>query len=169
MKRCLFIIPIFFIIQSHAQAPIPTTKAISFGFELAAPSNSVYTIGTGVSAKFEVPVVSVLSLSLTGGFTAMYYKGNLFNSSRTPGAAGFLPLKAGIKYYLSKEFYAEGEAGTAIETNYTKRDAFAFSIGPGFIIPLNDEKHGIDIGFRYESWSSQVRQTGIRVAYRFGL
>ena len=168
MKRYLFIISVFFTISSHAQITTPTTTAISLGFELAAPSNSIYTIGTGVSAKFELPVVSPLSLTLTGGFTAMYYKSNLFNSSRTPGAAGFLPLKAGLKYYLSKNFYAEGEAGTAIETNYDKRDAFAFSIGPGFIIPLSNEKQGIDIGFRYESWSNQLRQTGIRIAYRFG-
>jgi hypothetical protein len=168
MKKLILLLLIIYSIPSYAQITTPTTTAISLGFELAAPSNSVYTIGTGVSAKFELPVVSPLSLTLTGGFTAMYYKSNLFNSSRTPGAAGFLPLKAGLKYYFSKNFYAEGEAGTAIETNYDKRDAFAFSIGPGFIIPLTNEKQGIDISFRYESWSNQLRQTGIRIAYRFG-
>jgi hypothetical protein len=168
MKKLLLLISIFITYNAWAQTPVTTATAVSLGFELAAPSNSVYTIGTGVSAKFELPVVSSLSVSVTGGFTAMYYKANLFNSSRTPGAAGFLPLKAGLKYYLSQNFYAEGEAGTAIETNYGKQKSFAFSIGPGFIVPINEGKQGVDIGFRYESWGNQLRQTGIRVAYRFG-
>jgi hypothetical protein len=168
MKKLLLFILTIYSISAKAQVTTTTTKAVSLGFELAAPSNSVYNIGTGASVKFELPVVSPVSFTLTGGFTAMYYKSNLFNSSRTPGAAGFLPLKAGIKYYLGQNFYAEGEAGTAIETNYDKHDSFAFSIGPGFIIPMNNEKQGVDIGFRYESWSNQLRQTGIRVAYRFG-
>lgn len=168
MKKLLLLILTIYTISANAQTTVPTTQAVSLGFELAAPSNSVYTIGTGASAKFDIPIVSPVSLTLTGGFTAMYYKSNLFNSSRTPGAAGFLPLKAGVKYYLGQNFYAEGEAGTAIETNYDKHSSFAFSLGPGFIIPMNNEKQGIDIGFRYESWSNQLRQTGIRIAYRFG-
>jgi hypothetical protein len=92
----------------------------------------------------------------------------LFSSSRTPGAAGFIPLKAGLKYYFNKGVYAEGEAGTAIETNYGKQSSFAFSIGPGFIVPAGD-KNGVDISLRYEDWANQLRQTAIRIAYRFGL
>ena len=103
----------------------------------------------------------------------MFHKSNLFNSSRTPGAAVFVPLKAGLKYYFNKSVYAEGEAGTAIETNaietdYTKKNSFAFSIGLGFIVPVG-EKNGVDIGFRYENWSNKLSQTAIRIAYRFGL
>ncbi|MDB5137575.1 MAG: hypothetical protein JWP37_4178 [Mucilaginibacter sp.] len=165
MKK--FIVLILSAITLTATAQTITNKAFSAGFELAIPSNGVYNIGLGASAKFEVPIVAPVSLSLTGGFTTLFYKSNLFNSSRTPGAAGFVPLKAGLKAYLSQNFYAEGEAGTAIETNYGKQSSFAFSIGPGFIVPVNDNR-GIDISFRYESWSGQLRQTALRFAYRFG-
>jgi hypothetical protein len=167
MKKPLLLFFILCSFKLHAQTRTPTTAAFSAGFELAVPSNGLYTIGVGASGKFEVPIVTPLSLTLTGGITTLYYKSNLFASSRTPGAAGFIPLKAGLKYYLAKNFYAEGEAGTAIETNYGKQSSFAFSLGPGFIVPVND-KQGVDISFRYESWANQLRQTGIRFTYRFG-
>lgn len=167
MKKLILLLLVFCSFKLSAQTT-PTIKAFSAGFELAAPSGSAYNIGFGASAKLEIPIVSPLSLTVTGGFTTLFYKSNILQSSGTPGAAGFLPLKAGVKYYASQNFYFEGEAGTAIETNYSKQSSFAFSLGPGFIIPVND-KQGVDIGLRYENWSNQLRQTGIRVAYRFGL
>jgi hypothetical protein len=168
MKKLFILILILSALRAQAQVPYTSTKAFSLGFELPIPSNGVYSIGVGASAKLELPIVSPLSLSLTGGFTTMFYKSNLFNTSRTPGPARFIPLKAGLKYYFAQSFYAEGETGTAIENNYAKQSAFAFSIGPGFLVPVND-KQGVDISFRYESWSNQLRQTGIRLAYRFGM
>jgi len=166
MKKLLLPLLLFCTFKLHAQTTI--TKAISTGFELGIPTNGVYSIGTGASAKLELPIASPVSLSITGGITTMFYKSNLFDSSRTPGAAVFLPLKAGVKYYFNRGVYAEGEAGTAIETNYGKQSSFAFSIGPGFVVPAGD-KNGVDISFRYEDWANQLRQTAIHVAYRFGL
>jgi hypothetical protein len=166
MKKLIIILLLFCCFEAHAQTII--SKAFNAGFELGIPSNGVYTIGTGASAKFELPVASPVSLTITGGITSMFYKSNLFYSSRTPGAAVFIPLKGGLKYYFNRGVYAEGEAGTAIETNYGKQSSFAFSIGPGFIAPIG-EKNGVDISFRYEDWANQVRQTVIHIAYRFGL
>ncbi len=164
MKKLLLIVFIFFCFEATAQTN--ATKAVSAGLELAIPSNSVYTIGTGLSFKGELPIANPVSLTLTVGFTTMFYKSNLFYSSRTPGAAVYIPLKGGIKWYFNKTVYAEGEAGAAFETNYDKHTSFAFSIGPGFVVPAG-ENHGVDIGFRYESWANHVRQTAIRIAYRF--
>ena len=166
MKKLIILILVFLAFRSHAQTTI--TKAFSPAFELGIPSNGVYNIGVGASIKGELPIASPVSFTLTAGFTSMFYKSNLFDSSRTPGAAIFVPLKAGLKYYFNQGIYAEGEAGTAIETNYGKQSSFAFSIGPGFMVPAGD-KNSVDISFRYEDWSNQLRQTAIRVAYRFGL
>ena len=166
MKKYLFILIAFCFLKTHAQTT-EITKAISTGFELAIPSNGPYSIGIGASLKGELPVIAPVSLTVTGGFTTLFYKSNLFGSTETHGAAAFVPLKAGLKYYFNKGVYAEGEGGTAIETNYAKQNLFAFSAGLGFIAPLGD-KNGVDIGFRYENWANQVRQTAIRIAYRFG-
>jgi hypothetical protein len=168
MKKSIILLLLFCCFKASVSAQTTITKAFSAAFELGIPANSVFNIGTGASAKFELPIASPVSLSLTGGITTMFYKSNLFNSSRTPGAAVFVPLKAGGRYFFNRGVYAEGEAGTAIETNYAKQSVFAFSIGPGFIAPIG-EKNGVDISFRYEDWAGQVRQTAIHIAYRFGL
>src|ERR1700749_3504132 len=147
MKKLIILILIFSVFRAHAQTTI--TKAFSPAFELTIPSNGVYNIGVGASVKGELPIASPVSFTLTAGFTSMFYKSNLFDSSRTPGAAIFVPLKAGLKYYFDHDIYAEGEAGTAIETNYGKQSSFAFSIGPGFMAPVGD-KNSVDISFRYE-------------------
>ncbi|HWB62275.1 MAG TPA: hypothetical protein VG603_02105 [Chitinophagales bacterium] len=168
MKKLLPLLLIFFGYTAMAQGPVQTTNAISAGFELAIPSGGVFSIGTGASLKAEFPFAApMLSISVTGGVTPMFYRGNLFGNAKTPGAALFVPLKAGLKYFFARGVYAEGEAGAALEANYNHATPFAFSIGPGFVISSND-KSGVDIGFRYEDWSGVLRQTAIRVAYRFG-
>ena len=77
MKKLIILLLLFRGIEVSAQTTI--TKAFSAGFELGIPANSVFNIGTGASAKFELPVASPVSLSLTGGITSMFYKSNLFN------------------------------------------------------------------------------------------
>ena len=109
-------------------------KGFGVGLELGFPTNSIYNIGFGGSGKAEVPLVSSLSLSVTAGYTNFYYKSGLIGSVKSQDPAGFLPLKAGLKYYLAEGFYIEGEAGTSIETNYNKDKLFAFALGPGFLI-----------------------------------
>jgi hypothetical protein len=165
MKRALFFI--YLLHSSHVAAQDESLKkAFNFGGELGIPNASVYSIGIGLSGEFELPVSRRVALTATVAYSAFFYKGNLFSSSKTLAPARFVPLKAGVKYYLSPGVYFEGELGTAIETNYLKQDLFAFSIGPGFIIPIKD-KFGVDFGLRYEKWSQhQVQQTAIRFAYR---
>lgn len=168
MKKLLLLILVFCYFNLHAQVPpVQNNTAFSIGGELTIPSYGLYSIGTGLSAKFETPIVSPVSLSLTAGFTSVFYKSNLLYNTNSPGASEFAPVKAGLKYYLIQSVYAEGEAGTAIELNHNKQDLFAFSFGLGFLAPIS-EKRAIDISFRYEDWQGQLKQTALRFAYRFG-
>ncbi len=167
MKRIILILLLCSAIKASAQNNQNVKTVFNAGLELGIPQASIYTIGVGASAKLELPVSNKLCITGTAGYDAFFYKGNLYQSSLTPSAAIFVPLKAGAKYYFNQGIYVEGELGTAIETNYLKQDLFAFSLGPGFIIPVN-EAHGIDFGLRYENWSNhQVKQTALRFAYRF--
>ncbi|MDB5154968.1 MAG: hypothetical protein JWR54_3719, partial [Mucilaginibacter sp.] len=54
MKKLIILISVLSAFQAQAQTTI--TKAISTGFELAIPSNGVYNIGIGASAKGELPI-----------------------------------------------------------------------------------------------------------------
>ena|ERR1700744_2770576 len=167
MKRFLFLITILYSSGVFAQDN-PLLKAVSLGAELGIPGFGVYSIGVGVSAKGELPVSDQFAITATAAYSAFFHKDNLFPDSKTLPAATFVPLKAGLKFYANPRVFIEGELGTAIENNYLRRDLFAFSIGPGFIIPIKD-KTGVECGLRYEKWSQhQVQQTTIRFAYRLG-
>ncbi|MBK0378386.1 hypothetical protein [Mucilaginibacter segetis] len=166
MKK--FILLAFLFASFIAKAQVAPQKAFSVGLDLGFPSNSIYNVAFGGYGKAEVPIANSLSLSVTAGYTSVYFKSSLIGSSSSQDPIGIVPLKAGAKYFFSPGFYAEGELGTAIETNYDKDKLFAYSIGPGFIIPTG--KHtGVDFGFRYENWGSgRIRLTAFRVAYRLG-
>jgi hypothetical protein len=141
-------------------------KAFTIGGELGLPSYGLYNVALGASGKLEIPLISPVSISLTGGFTSVFRRSSIIDDYNGGGDL-FVPLKAGIKYYFVQSFYAEGEGGAALGLNHGNKSLALFSIGPGFVIP--SEKNGIDISFRYEDWQDRVKQTAIRVAYRFGL
>lgn len=165
----LFCICLFQFAQAQNETSGRNDFAVSAGFELGLPAQSIYSVGLGGSLKLEVPVAHKFSVSATGGFTTMTYKSTFSRAFGSPGSDTYVPLKGGVKYYASQGFYLEGELGTTLETSHDSRSLFAWSLGPGFVIPVNHDKSGVDLGFRYESWGgSQVRQTGVRVAYRFG-
>ncbi|RVU00187.1 hypothetical protein EOD41_14610 [Mucilaginibacter limnophilus] len=168
MKKILLVLLVFAALKVQAQS-VSLNKAFSVGLELGIPSQSIYNIGFGGSGKAEVPIASPVSLTITAGYTSFYYKSALIGGGdRFPDAAGYVPLKGGAKVYLSRGVYAEAEGGAVLETNYAKKTLSAFSIGPGFLIPLKSDNQSIDFSLRYERWSNNLKQTGIRVAYRFG-
>ena len=166
MKRLLPLL--FTVIMVNAYAQTTPTKAFSAGLELGIPTTSVYTVGFGGSGKAEVPLFNALSLSVTAGYTSFYYKSAPIGSAGSPDPAGFVPLKAGAKFFFGPGVYAEGELGTVLQTNYGKDSMFAYSIGPGLIFPTGNHT-GIEVSFRYENWGGGLlRQTAIRAAYRLG-
>jgi hypothetical protein len=168
MKKLLLIILAFSALQAQAQS-VQLTKGFSVGAELGIPTQSIFNIGFGGSGKAEVPIVSPVSLTVTAGYTSFYYKSALIGGgNRFPDPAGFVPLKGGAKVYLSQVFYVEAEGGAILETNHAKNTLSAFAIGPGFLIPLKSENRSIDFSLRYERWSNNLTQTGLRVAYRLG-
>ena len=168
MKQSLLIFFfVTFACAASAQFSTPAKTAFSIGAELTIPNYGIYSVGTGASAKFEFPVAQQVSLSVTGNFTSVFFRNSVLNKYGDSGADLFVPLKAGVKYYPIGSVYIEGEGGVALELNHAQRHLGAFSIGPGFIIP--EGKGGFDIGFRYEAWEGQLKQTVIRFAYRFGL
>jgi hypothetical protein len=168
MKQLLLILLFAaFTLAANAQLSEPGRTAFSIGGELTIPGYGLYSIGTGASAKFEFPIAKPLSISATANFTSVFYHSSILANYGESGADVFVPLKAGVMYYPISSLYVEGEGGVALELNHTRRHLGTFSIGPGFIVPSG--KGSLDIGFRYESWGGQLKQTILRFAYRFGL
>jgi len=175
MKKLVLLLFIVAVAQFKARAQDEekySKSGFSIGPELVIPSRSVYSIGYGASAKFEIPVAGDFAATVTGAYQALHYKSGLTGATGSQPDATFVPLKAGVRYWAGQGICLELEGGDVMETKAnvfgTKRNLFAFSLGPVFLAKLNG-KQDLDIGFRYEQWSQGVvQQTTIRVAYRIG-
>jgi hypothetical protein len=167
----LFLVSLPFVFAQSGNDS-PNHRAFSVGLDLGIPANSIYNIGIGASAKLEVPVISALSLSVTGGYSSLHFKRSILGQGNSPKPDGFVPLKAGVKYYFSPGFYGEAEAGAALRANHGSGAYFAYAPGIGFSVPFN-HYGGLDIGIRFEKWANSrgftsLRQSAIRVAYKIG-
>ena len=174
MKKFLLLILIATVFSNtYAQRRGSDEKQSVFlgaGFELGLPSNSPISVGYGGSLKAEVPFAQSVAFTLTAAYMSYNYKDSFISLAGTPQTLHpqFTPVKAGIRFQAGPGFYSEGELGEAIRLNNGSGGLFDYSIGLGFLVPV-DRKSALDIGFRYEAYSeTQYRQTAIKVAYRFG-
>lgn len=166
-KFALLFFALIILKTVNAQERTEAANAVSIGFDLGVPSHNAYSIGLTGSVKGELKLLPMLSLTGTAAYAVFYHKASIISDVYTQGPSTFIPLKGGLRYFAGSGVYIEGELGTAIQTNYEQLHLFAFSIGPGFNIPI-DEHRNVDLGFRYENWSQhQLQQTAIRIAYRW--
>ncbi|RYU90002.1 hypothetical protein EWM62_10685 [Mucilaginibacter terrigena] len=161
MKKLLLLLAIVGGISFTASAQSDKAR-FSIGFEGGLPIGStsdVYNVGLGGSLKYEMPIGSGTMFTISGGYTSFKVK-DVFGG----GSVGFVPAKAGIKYFFSDGFYGEGQVGAAFSTESGGGTAFAYAPGIGYAL-----EGGFDIGVRYEAWSKNgtISQIGVRIAYGF--
>ena len=179
MKKIL-LVAVFAVAAFCASAQTESTSKgrtrFSIGLEAGLPVgdfDDVFSFGIGGTAKAEIPVASKAFATVSAGYTSLSYTDDLKKSFKAIGvddkAQGFVPLKAGLKYFFGKNFYGAGELGAAIGTAKGADTRFAWSPGIGISYPVSD-KNDIDAGIRYESWSkdgNSIDQIGFHVALKF--
>ncbi len=113
--------------------------------------------------KYEHPIADQLFLTGSAGYSRLLYKDD-FKSKFGVSSVGFIPVKAGVKYYFDDAFFAEGQLGASFSTESSKTVLFAYSPGIGYSFA-----NGLEAGIRYEAWSKNgtTSQVALRVAYRF--
>lgn len=177
MKKCILLTSIatLFVLQVLAQdepsasTTSPSGRKFSVGLDFGLPmgdEGDVYSISFGGSGKMEVPFSDAFYGTVTAGFTSLYLKEE-FNDLFDP--QGFIPVKAGGKYYFGNmNYYVEGEVGAVFGIEDGAGTAFAYAPGLGISFPVSD-KGAIDAGARYEGWSNDgtFSQIGFRIAYKF--
>ncbi|MBD1364182.1 hypothetical protein IDJ77_10210 [Mucilaginibacter sp. ZT4R22] len=132
----------------------------SIGLELGLPTDDGVLFATraiGGSLKYDIPISTGTFFTLSSGYTSLRGKDGW-------PAVGFIPLKAGLKYYLYKGFYGEGQAGAVLCTKSGGGTGFVYAPGVGYSFP-----GGFDIGARYESWSQYdtISQVSLRLGFSF--
>ncbi len=143
---------------------------LGIGAEFAFPMGDfgdATDFGYGASLSYLHPIAAGLSITGNAGYINFKSKeilGQTFNS-------GFIPVKAGLRYYAAENFYIGGELGAAFTTEDNGSTAFAYSPGIGIEFPVAD-KGAIELGARYEGWKYDGGTNsfiGLRLAYNFGL
>lgn len=144
LTLCLFLSGIFFVRAQHHQ--------IVVGPELNFPSgnaSNISGVGAGVSLRGELGLSSQFSLSASG--SVLGFLGKRYLGPRTP-TLYYVPIKAGLKYYTSNDFYLEGQLGASFPLNGNTKPVFIWSPGVGTTFKIRNHRNLIDIGLRYEGW-----------------
>ncbi len=168
MKKILLTLIVSAIaLGSSAQSTTATIShgGLSIGADAGLPLgglSNVYSAALGGSLKYDAPISSTINITISMGYQAWLVKSAL----QLPGfkSDNFIPLKAGLKVYVSPGFFLEGQAGVAIHTRAGGDILFAYSPGIGYSF-----KNGFEIGARYEGFTKDVTfsQVAARIAFRF--
>jgi hypothetical protein len=154
---------------------------LAVGPEINLPSgnaSNISTIGFAGAVKAEIGLTRKFAVTANGSLTTFLGR-KYFGTVSSAETA--IPIKAGFKYYNSENFYFEGQAGTSIPINGQLRNSFVWSAGLGSYLKLNYTENKLDVGLRYEGWSSKRNITpnntsfstfgfiSLRAAYAFNL
>ena len=144
----IFALLILVILNASAQH-----NNISIGPEINLPSgNSTNKSPIGFGGYFKGEMGLSQKFYITGSAAIESFLGKKFLNNRA-ATLTYLPLKLGIKYYMDKDFYFEGQTGASFQMNSDAKAALAGSLGAGSFIKNRSNNNQLDIGLRYEGWS----------------
>ncbi len=151
---------------SSTTATSGRSSKFSIGVDAGRPvgkASDVYNFAIGGSLKYDALIATDLFVTFSGGYESFLVKNSL-KSQLGISNSGYIPLKAGLKYYFSEGFFGEGQLGIAIATQSNGGTAFAYAPGIGYTFD-----GGFEAGLRYEDWSKNgtIGQVALRLAYGF--
>lgn len=157
------------IFAGHAQQTTTSSTSggkFSIGIDAALPTGDAsqfYSAGFGGSIKYEVPTAKNTFFTISAGYESFLYKSE-FKMPGHKSADGFIPVKAGIKYYTDGGLFLEAQAGISIYPGTDSFTSFAYSPGVGYSF-----NGGLEAGIRYEAWvkDGTLGQAAFRLAFKF--
>jgi hypothetical protein len=155
-----------FVAKAQRSA-VPDTTRYSIGIDPSFPNgnlNNGYLLGLGVSAQVEIPITLKWYITGNVGYNSFFaQKSSTANpyailNKKVPDFEA-VPVKIGLKYFLIRTFYLQGEVGETFLANksalYAYQDnALTFAPQAGLLFKLAKRKY-LDVGFRYE-WFQDV-------------
>jgi hypothetical protein len=158
---------LFFTVNVKAQTTPANAWRFGIGLETGVPTGAESQRGTfelGGTARLQYGVSNNFAITLTSGLYNFFGADKPYTATKFPDL-DVIPLKAGIKAFVSPNIYLAAEAGAGFVQN-NERTKLILSPGIGYA-----NKHW-DVGVRYENFSGQdinYGLVGLRLAYGFGL
>ncbi|MGC4102715.1 hypothetical protein [Ferruginibacter sp.] len=129
--------------------------------------NDTHSVGIGATIAAGFNIAPSTDFTINSGLLS--YAGRSVSSGIKYKSQVIVPLKAGLKYFLSEGFYAEGQVGAGFLSNYGTGVAFAYSPVLGYEFSTKSGK-AVDAAFKYDGYSKNGGSIGainFRLAYRF--
>ena len=151
-------VALFFSTNANAQS----SPKFGVGLNVGVPTATGGNLAIGADLRYQFDIDNQLSVPLTAGYTNTSYKGG--------GNSGYIPLKAGLKYFFNDTgagAYGLAEAGAGFSTAKGGQTGFVYSPAIGY-----SWSNGLDLAAKYEGMSNNgfnSGYTGIRLAYGFKL
>jgi len=176
MKKILLLIIILSSAAAGSFAQTQSFPQLSIGPDGGLPSGAdqaAYSTVIGASLKLDIPVKALpLHVVFTAGYedfiVKSIYKDTILN-------AHYVPVEAGLKYFVDPNVYIEADAGSSFNVNSSSHGgggaAFIYAPSLGIAVPLS-AKNGLDFNVRYEAQvedGGSIKQVALRIAYCFGL
>jgi hypothetical protein len=178
---------ICFTLGAKAQySAVPDTSRLSVGIDGAVTSGGFkdeYKFGIGASLQYDLPLSEKFYFTANAGYLNLFAN----NSSSNPNyivnvkssSMDVAPVKVGIKYFLIRTFYIQGEVGESLLLN--KNSVYALNStaltydGQMGILFRHTKRSYIEAGIKYQLLQSYFGDGnygimwGARVAYAFNL
>jgi len=166
-------------IGSNAKAQSVADGKFRFGIGVDGllPLGNLHTFenfGLGITPRLQYGIGNNTALTFTSGFYHFFPKSVPIPTGALGDVTGtykfdldIVPVKVGIKQFISKDFYVDGEAGAGFEVE-NGGGPVKLILSPAFGYA---SKHW-DVSARYEGFFGQNNNygtAGLRIAYGFGL
>jgi hypothetical protein len=168
MKKIIALAFIVFSTTSAIFAQSQSGFKFSVGPELGFPTGSFsdsHSFGIGVTGQVEISLQEHLYGTITGG--VMSYNGKSSGAGFKYKGTTVVPLRVGVKYFLSGGIYTALQVGVGFLNNGLGT-AFAYSPQIGYEFKNKNDKK-IDATFKYDAYSKDgtIGAIGFRLAYIF--
>ena len=130
------------------------------------PDKSEMDYGYGADVRLQYDLTKDVSLTASGGYTKLKWKGSPLNFQ-------FIPLMGGVKAFVTNGFYLNPSVGTGLAIEDGANMNFIYSGGLGY-----EWNNGLDVGVKYEGYVNnsssdlyfmRTGQFNLRIGYNFKL
>jgi hypothetical protein len=165
IKLCLSSLFLLLMLCSPiARAQTDKGWRLGFGIDAGvAPTNAFkYTLGGDI--RLQKDINKHFAATLTTGFTHFFEKDHFDGFPQYGSPYNVIPVKAGIKYFVTDNLYLGGEAGAGLAfEQWGTSFLWSPSVGLAF-------KNGMDLSVKYEDYTKDksTKNIGLRLAYGIG-
>lgn len=168
MKKILIIAVLATGLMSNAFAQkdgLKFSAGPEIGFAIG-DFSSTHSLGIGASGQLEFGLQDKLNFTATAG--VMNFSGKDRSSTEKNQGYTVIPIRAGVKYFLTTGIYAGAQLGAAFLTGYGDGTAFSYSPQVGYEFKTKNDK-SVDATFKYEGFSKNgsLGALAFRLAYVF--